>query len=128
RKFPQGVVRGDKQFAQQLQAWLEPLSRIDVAEFEITSIDQTSSSPLTVLLEIRYDIVGDRPDRKREERVGSWRTEWTHNEAGWKATKWETSEETVSRAAGPAFVDVTQHALGATASYRDQFLRGSDHW
>ncbi len=127
RKFPQGLVSGQKAFLDQLHGWLKDLSRIDVAEFEITSIDQTASTPLTVSLTIRYDIVGDRPG-KREERVGSWRTEWTRNQQGWKATKWETGEETVSRATGPAFVDVTQRALGATASYRDQLLHGSDYW
>ncbi len=127
-RFRHEVIAGEKAFLEQLQAWLKDLSHIDVAEFEITSINQTSSSPITVLLEIRYDIVGDRPDTMREERVGSWRTEWIRNDQVWKATRWETAEETVSRATGPAFVDVTGHALGATASYRDQLLRGSDDW
>ncbi len=127
-KFPPGVVSGRKPFLQQLQAWLKPLSRIDVAEFEITAIDQTSGSPLTVTLTIRYDIVGDRSDSKREERVGSWRTEWVRSDQGWKATKWQAGEETISRTTGPTFIDVTRHALGATASYRDQILRGSDDW
>src|SRR5438477_6866387 len=34
----------------------------------------------------------------------------------------------LSRAAQPIFIDVTPHALGKTESYRNQMLRGVDHW
>jgi hypothetical protein len=34
----------------------------------------------------------------------------------------------VSRARAPIFVDVTSEALGQTESYRNQMLRGVDHW
>jgi Flp pilus assembly protein TadD/peroxiredoxin len=130
RRLPPGDVHGGAtQFIRQFQDWLTPLSSIETAEFEIIGIDQTGSGPLTIQLDIRYDIAGRRTDGKREERVGRWRTEWTRSgSAAWTATRWEAGEETVSRAAAPAFLDVTAHALGATASYRSQMLRGSDYW
>ena len=140
RQFPRTLVSGREQFLQQVQEWLKPFSRIEVAEFEITSIEETSPSPLTgidatassplaVSLTIRYDIAGDRLDKKREERVGNWHTEWVQTGPGaWKATRWEALEEKVSRADGPVFIDVTGHALAASASYTNQMLRGSDHW
>src|SRR6202020_2768278 len=93
------------------------------------SIEIIANSPLTVRLEIRYDIVGSRNDARREERVGSWRTEWSHDESeAWKVKKWEVNEETLSILHGPAFVDVTSGALGGTESYTSQLLRGVDHW
>lgn len=129
RRQPQGdVLRGPAQFAGQLQDWLRPLTSFDTAEFEITGIEQTGSNPLTVQLEIRYDITGRRTHGKCEERIGHWHTEWTRIEpAMWKATRWEAGEETVT-VSGPAFIDVTAYALDGAASYRSQMLRGSDYW
>ena len=129
RAFTPGAVHGPERFLHQISTWLEQLARVEVAEFEVTGIQETAGAPLTVRLEIRYDIVGDRTDHGREERVGTWRTEWSRNaSAKWKATRWEAGEETVSRTSGPAFLDVTPQALGGTKSYRSQMLRGSDYW
>ncbi|MFL6307001.1 MAG: FG-GAP-like repeat-containing protein [Candidatus Sulfotelmatobacter sp.] len=133
RTFARGVVHGHEQFLQQISIWLGRLARVDVAEFEITGIQEIESGPLstpvTVRLNIRYDIVGQRTDRGREERVGTWRTEWSRNASGeWRAVRWEAGEETVSHATGPAFLDVTSQALGGARSYREQLLRGSDYW
>ena len=68
-------------------------------------------------------------DERREERVGSWHTEWSHDESeGWKARRWEASEETLSVTHGPMFIDITSQALGRAESYTNQMLRGSDYW
>ena len=69
------------------------------------------------------------PTQVREERIGSWLTQWSLNESGpWRALKWSASEETVSRAAAPVFIDITSQALGRTDSYKEQLLRGADYW
>ena len=129
RGFTAATVHGREQCLRQIAGWLGDLARIDVAEFEITGIEEIASAPLTVRLDLRYDIVGDRMDKRREERIGSWRMEWAKNEsAGWKATRWQAGEETLSRASGPVFVDVTAQALGGVESYKSQMLRGSDYW
>ena len=129
REFRNDTVRGDGRFLQEIRTWLGSVSRVDVAEFQITSIDEIASEPLAVRLEIRYDIVVERNGRQREERVGSWRTEWARNAPEeWKATKWQAGDETLSRFTGPGFLDVTSQALGGLASYKDQLLRGSDYW
>src|SRR6201996_7085215 len=129
RGFTAGTVHGREQSLRQIAGWLGDLAPIDVAEFEITGIEEIASAPLTVRLDLRYDIVGDRMDKRREERIGSWRMEWAKNEsAGWKATRWQAGEETLSRASGPVFVDVTAQALGGVESYKSQMLRGSDYW
>src|SRR3984885_8070364 len=129
RRFSGRAVVGRERFLEQMRAWLGPVARVETAEFEITSIEEMSGTPLGVRAGIRYDLVATRNDGQREERVGSWRTEWLHNEAGgWKVRWWEASEETVSIAHAQVFVDVTPQALSRTESYASQLLRGSDYW
>jgi Flp pilus assembly protein TadD/peroxiredoxin len=133
RHFPAGVVSGRERFVEEIQSWVRPLSNIETAEFEITAIEEIASTPLTVRADIRYDIVATRQDNRREERVGSWRTEWSRDESGdvsgaWRARRWQVGEETLSVVSGPMFVEVTPQALGQTKSYTNQMLRGSDYW
>ncbi len=129
REFGAGIVPGMERFLREIQTWLAPYSRIDVAEFEITAIEETANSPLSVRVQIRYDIAGDRIDKRREEHIGTWHTVWVRNGAGrWKASRWEAGEETLSRTSGPVFIDVTQQALGGAESYKNQMLRGADDW
>jgi Flp pilus assembly protein TadD/peroxiredoxin len=129
RHFAGPAVIGRERFLEQFRLWLGQVSRVETAEFEITSLEDIANAPLAVRLGIRYDLVASRKNGQREERVGSWRTEWWRDDGGgWKARRWEAGEETMSVAHGPAFVDVTAQALGATESYSKQLLRGSDYW
>ena len=129
RKFGTNIVTGPERFLAELRSWLGQFSHLETAEFEITAVDETASAPLTVNLEIRYDLVGARRDNQREERVGWWHTEWQRDPAGtWKARRWTAGEETVATAPEPVFLDVTAQALGGVESYRKQLLRGADYW
>jgi tetratricopeptide (TPR) repeat protein/peroxiredoxin len=129
RSFPTGGLPGRDRFLESVNAWLGEIARIETAEFEIYAINETVESPLTVLLEIRYDLVGYRAQDQREERTGSWRTEWSRDASGsWKATKWEAGQETICRADSPVFADVTSRALDGVESYRSQLLHGADYW
>ena len=74
-------------------------------------------------------LVGKRKDNAREQRVGSWRTQWEQSQStGWRVLRWEFSEEALSRIAGPAFIDITSRVLGQTDSYKVQLLHGTDYW
>ncbi len=129
REFTAQTVPGREHFLHAMQAWLGPVSRVETAEFEIYGIEVLANSPLTVRVEIRYDLVAAKDDDRREERIGSWRTEWSRESSEqWMARKWEAAEETVSIAHGPGFIDVTHQALSGTESYSKQMLRGVDHW
>jgi len=129
RTFPANTVAGRERFLREMQGWLGHLAKVEVAEFEIYGIEEIAAAPLTVRVDIRYDIVAARNAEQREERVGSWRTEWRRDAAGvWKARKWEAGEEIVSVAHGPGFIDVTQQALGECDSYPKQMLRSVDYW
>ena len=129
RIFDRTPVAGRDLFIKQVHAWLEPVLRAETAEFEVYSLMQVATSPLRVSASVRYDLVSTRKDGRREERVGSWQTEWTRSPAGaWKAVRWEAGEETLAVARGAGFIDVTAVALGATESYKSQMLRGVDYW
>jgi Flp pilus assembly protein TadD/peroxiredoxin len=129
RRFSGDTVSGPERFLKEFRLWLGQAARVETAEFEITSIEEIASAPVAAQLEIRYDLVCTRSDDLREERIGSWNTEWARDDSGgWKARRWEAREETVSVAHGPVFVDVTPQALGHAESYSSQLLRGSDYW
>ena len=129
RRFAAATASGRERFLKEIHSWLGQASRVEVAEFEITVIEEIAGTPLTVRADIRYDIVASLSEERREERVGFWRTEWLRDTSGaWKASKWETREETVSVMRGLFFVDVTPQALGGVESYASQMLRGTDYW
>jgi tetratricopeptide (TPR) repeat protein len=129
RQFGGEAVPGRDRFVESLHAWLGQVTRVETAEFEVYGIEQIASSPLTLRLDIRYDIVAGSPHQKREERVGWWRTEWSRDDSkAWKVRRWEAGEETICTANAPVFIDVSAQSLGAVESYKTQMLRGADYW
>jgi Flp pilus assembly protein TadD/peroxiredoxin len=129
RQFKPDLARGRDRFVDRLRAWLASSVQIEIAEFEIFSMQQIAGDPLAVRAEIRYDFVSRLSGARKEERVGAWRTEWFRDDSGaWKARKWEAKEESIASASGPVFIDVTAHALGGAESYQRQLLHGADYW
>jgi Flp pilus assembly protein TadD/peroxiredoxin len=129
RKFSNQKVSGRERFLGEMQAYLAPLTRFETTEFQITEIAETAHSPLTVRTDIRYDLVGRYGNTGREERIGHWLVEWKYDElGGWRVYRWTATEETLSRARQPIFLDVTPQALGLTESYKNQMLRSMDYW
>jgi hypothetical protein len=129
RRFKAEKVTGSELFSNEVRAWLAPVSKLETAEFEIFGIELIGADPLAVRIDIRYDLVGSRRDGRREERVGSWQTEWRRDPAEkWKAYRWEAGEETLGLVRGAGFIDISSHALGTETSYSNQLLRGADHW
>jgi tetratricopeptide (TPR) repeat protein/peroxiredoxin len=129
RRFGTNLVSGREPFLREMRAYLAPLSKIETVEFQITDIQQTVSSPLTLDVEIRYDLVGTRADAGREQRVGYWRTRWSRNETNqWRVRRWQATDETLSRVRDPVFLDVSVRVLGHIESYKEQLLYGVDHW
>ena len=129
RRSAANFATGNERFLEEMKNYLASFARIETAEFEIVSIKEIASSPLSVEAEIRYDLAGTRTDNAREERMGNWSTRWTRNDANaWRVVRWQATTETVTRARDPIFVDVTAQALGQTESYKNQMLHGVDHW
>src|SRR5256714_2625231 len=128
RWFSTNGVTGRERFLEEIQGYLAPLARLETAEFEIVGIKESAGSR-TVQIHIRYDLVGTRKDKMREERIGTWNTEWIRDESdAWRAIRWAAKDETLSRAREPVFIDITSHALGQTESYGNQMLHGVDYW
>jgi tetratricopeptide (TPR) repeat protein/peroxiredoxin len=129
RQFAADRTPGRDRFIASLDAWMGQPTGIETAEFEIYTIEKTSDAPLSVRIDVRYDIVCSRNHGQREERVGSWRIEWSRIEPShWKAVKWDAANETVCTANGPVFIDVTAHSIGQIESYKDQLLHGAEYW
>jgi Flp pilus assembly protein TadD/peroxiredoxin len=129
RVFAEKKVAGREAFLHELRLWLGNLSRVLTAEFQITHIEQTALKPLRVRAEVRYNLVGKQTGAKTEERVGVFLTEWVSPQADkWVALKWTAAAETVATVEGQAFVDVSEQLLGGAHSYKQQLLRGVDHW
>jgi hypothetical protein len=129
RVFAGKKVVGREAFLHELRLWLGSISRVETAEFQITHIQETVPSPLRVRAEVRYNLVVKRNDSKIEERVGTFLTEWVNPQADkWVALQWGVGSETVATVDGPAFVDISEQALGGNSSYKEQMLRGVDHW
>jgi len=129
RRFSTEAVTGRERFLQEIHSYLAPLARLETAEFEIVGIRESAGLSPTVQIHIRYDFVGTRKDNGREERVGTWKTEWTRNESNaWRAMRWAATEETLSQSREPVFVDISSQAMGQTESYRNQMLHGVDYW
>lgn len=133
REYSDTVVPGPNRFLDELRTWIGSNAQIQSAAFEITAIEEVTATPPAVRLKIRYDILTHREGSHHEQRVGSWVTEWSHEASSgdsglWKARRWQAGTETLSRADGPIFLDVTRQALGSAESYGAQMLRGSDHW
>lgn len=129
REYPPDLVRGRAQFMASLRAWLGAPLHIETAEFEIFDIGQIAGEQLAVRADIRYDLVSTRTGARKEERVGSWHTEWVRESSGaWKARKWHFDQEASTAVKGPVFIDVTAQALGGTDSYNRQLLHGADYW
>ena len=112
-----------------MKTYLASMTRVDTAEFEITGIEELAGASPLLHVEIRYDFAGTAADKKREEHIGQWQTQWSLDQAnGWRVRRWETTQETFSRARAPIFIDVTSQALGETESYKKQMLHGVDYW
>jgi Flp pilus assembly protein TadD/peroxiredoxin len=129
RQFSAKVTGARERFLQEIKSYLEPMLRVETAQFEIVRIKEIADSPKKLSVDIRYDLVGTGADIGREERIGLWRTQWKQDETGaWRAFRWEATEETLSRARARAFIDITSQALGQTESYKNQLAHGVDYW
>jgi tetratricopeptide (TPR) repeat protein/peroxiredoxin len=121
-------------FLQELRLVLNSFSKINTAQFQITTMDAVSMSrtPLTLgglQTRIRYELVGTGPNFHLEQRVGYWQLSWERSPSReFRVRTWQTLEETQSTSTAPAYLDITAAALGGNPSYTAQLLHGTDYW
>jgi tetratricopeptide (TPR) repeat protein len=129
RTFAPAADTTPARFEAELTQWLGPLATVRIAEFEIYGIDVATTAPLTVRIDVRYDVAGIHEDQHREERVGAWHLVCGKTaEGAWSIQRWEAGEETLSVGESDAFVDVTARALAGNESYTKQMMHGVDYW
>ncbi len=120
-------------FLTALKEWVGPQTSIERSHFEITSLTLLTQTPLAVASVIRYDILVNTQEGRREQRIGTWSTEWLRDQAQsttgvWKLRQLQPHQEVRTSANGPVFVDVTGRAFGHIPSYQDQMRHGADYW
>jgi tetratricopeptide (TPR) repeat protein len=116
-----------------LKAWdaaFAAYSKIEVAEFQITRIGaQSSSDPLQLQTQVRYEIVGSSAEFHREQRVGNWQMIWEAAASDdYRLVNLRVLDESQARSSSPIYVDITSAALGSSPSYSAQILHGTDYW
>ena len=122
-------------FVLQWESWLEVLSNIDVAEFQVTHIEipedasSANTRPRNLITEVRYEIAGSGAGFHRLQRIGNWRMEWEASvDNRFRLRNLQVLEETEAKSISPFYVDISAAALGANASYAAQMLHGTDYW
>jgi tetratricopeptide (TPR) repeat protein len=134
-KFNRQAALDRDAFLREWQSALSRFSKIEVAEFQITAIDEPQAPSLPAQLpsrlqtRVRYEIVGSGSDFPREQRVGFWDLEWTPSSSGeFLLRGWRALDETQARSQSPVYADVTAASLGGNSSYPAQMLHGTDYW
>ncbi len=137
---------GPAAFIEALGRFVAPLERIDKAKFKVFRIEPRPEAPkpgpprpelprsaaTEVLLELDGPgSSGSGPFERTAKRVqlrAIWGIEWIESTGRWGiAAIHVRSAERTEMTARP-FTDVSERQLGAVASYREQLIRGVDHW
>jgi tetratricopeptide (TPR) repeat protein len=125
--FSNQASLGAEAFLRELRASLSALTTLHTAEFQITHIETQPKGGLRT--QVRYELTGEGVGFHREQRVGAWDLEWEAAPPDqYRLRRWQTLEETRSRSAKPWFEDIAPDAFAGASSYREQMLRGIDHW
>jgi Flp pilus assembly protein TadD/peroxiredoxin len=125
----EALESGRDQFIEKITAYFASLAKLHTAEFEIKHLQQSSKDPLRIETEVGYAFIGQRANGHWEERLGTWKLDWSKNSAGaWLVDHWLFTGESRATIAAPIFQDVTAATLGTIESYQRQLLLGVDHW
>ncbi len=130
-KFREGPALDKNSFLEQWTAEFAPFTAIDIADFQITKIeeDRLVSAERRITTRIHFEIAGSGRDFYREQRVGDWEVGWTTAKDGsFRVSVWRVIEETRARSHSPIYQDITSAVLGSNSSYSSQLLHGSDYW
>jgi len=131
-KFASTTALDKDAFLRELNAALKDLSKIILAEFQITAIEPPTSpsgSLRGLNTRIRYEIVGSGNGFYREQRVGNWDLSWdSPSEGEFKLRGWRWFDETQARTQSPVYVDISAAALGGAKSFTAQLQHGTDYW
>ena len=130
RQFASGAQISQPYLLQQLREWIGTAT-VEHAAFELTSLNLLADTPLKVAANLRFNLIFQTSGHHRTQATGTWQTEWqapTAATAPWQLTLFQPLTETRSILEGPGFLDITEAALGQTASFPAQLQHGADYW
>ena len=99
-------------------------ARPTTTEFIVTSI--ADDGPERVVVDVRFDIVGEQRGGARVGHVGTWRMRWQR--AGWLVREWVATAHTATRAATPLFREITGILIDPSSPVGRQFGVPLDAW
>ena len=116
-----------------LRDWLGVGTGVQLADFQLTSLEDHGTDPRTIVTSVRYSLTTENQDHSRQQRIGSWQITWAAQKTPnastqWTASRLEASTESAALIRGKGFTDVSHNALGANPSYLQQLSKGSDYW
>jgi len=131
--FSSALANGRDAFLSSLSAYLRPFTKIETAELLITDLHILSKSPVSVEATVRWNLVGTLSgtanSAERQERTTTCTLSCQAlNPGQWMIHRWLMSDESRVSVSGPAFVDITAHALSNDRELQRQFANGVDHW
>jgi tetratricopeptide (TPR) repeat protein len=120
---------GRSEFLTSIASYLHGFARLQTSEFMLLGIHLLKPSPVTVDIDLRYNLVGSPSQEISEERTGVWTLTCQADTNGkWEIMRWNASSETRARLTGPAFIDITAQALYGNVNAQRQFAHGTDFW
>ncbi|HKY33344.1 MAG TPA: tetratricopeptide repeat protein, partial [Candidatus Polarisedimenticolia bacterium] len=123
-------LKGAAGFASALAALSEPFAGGEDlrTEFQMVGVEWEEGRADTTILFHRHG----RSGAGRAEQSATWHARWTISDDGsaprLASLRSSGYEEIDARAAGPLFSEATEAVLGTARSFREQLLRGVDHW
>lgn len=133
-RFSSDTKMDPNRFVLEWQSWLQVFASIDVAEFQVTSIEipadsGASTGPRNLVTQVRYEVAGSGAGFHRLQRIGNWQMEWEASGDGrFQLRNLQVLEETEAKSTSPFYLDISAAAMGANASYAAQMLHGADYW
>ena len=132
RVDPPGEEIGRERFLAEFRSLAAAYRQIETAEFEVVAIAVDSDRDAArAETKLHFDIVGPAAGEasQRIQQTGEWVLDWRRTPQGqWLVHRWRAGKRTRAVASHALFTDVSESALGANASYRDQLRHGVDHW
>ncbi len=102
-------------------------ARLELAELKIVGSRRNDAGQPH--LRVRVELGGEDEGGERLSLLGSMELDWTTDAAGdWRVVRAEVGELAEARAGAIRFRDVSEAALGAAPSFRQQLAIGLDEW
>jgi len=124
--FLSGEIRDE--FPRELERFLSPLLKVEKAKFKIFRVLPGEGAPRTARTDALFEAGGPGAKARFAQVRAEWRLDWREEGGLFKIVRREVLRTESAAMDERPFTEVTEAALGGSASYRDQLRFGLDHW